>query len=201
MEVYDPARVEFIMTQLALHASSLLVQEGGEAIELVREEVGGRAYFTLSAGEPFHFTFHESYLIVAPNRALLDRAISYRESGYTLTVSSRFRALLPTDGSDNFSAIFYQDALSLLGPLAERIASQELSETQREAINSLTSEAGPTLGYAYGETDRVVFAANGTMNLLDAGLPGLLGLGIGSFDGDGMFHAIMSRGIDANGSE
>ncbi len=198
LEVYDPTRVQFILGQLATQASALLVQEGGDPIELVREESNGRVYFSFSGDKPFHFTFEESYLIAAPNRALLERAIRYRQSGYTLAVSSRFRALLPTDGRDNFSAIFYQDAMSLLGPLAGRIAAQELTDAQREAIAALTAESGPTLGYAYGETDRVVFAANGTMSLLDAGLPSLLGLGMGSFDTEGLFRSMLGSG-DADG--
>lgn len=201
VEVYDPARVEFLMGQLALQASAKLVEAGKEPIELVREESGGRVFWKLSGDDkPFHFTMVEGYMIAAPNRALLDRAIRYRQSGYTIATAAKFRGLLPTDGQDNFSAIFYQDALSLLEPLAERIASQQLSDAQRQAIDALAAESGPTLGYAYGESDRIVFAASGTMDLIDAGLPGLLGLGM-SFDMDGLFREIMTRGHGHDGAE
>jgi ferric-dicitrate binding protein FerR (iron transport regulator) len=193
LEVYDTTRVELIMAQLVTVASAKLVENGKEPIELVSEESGGQTYWSISGDQPFHFTFAEGYMIVAPNRGLLDRALRYRQSGYTIGTSTRFRSLLPTDGRDNFSAVFYQDALSLLEPLAEVIASQELTEEQRAAIEALTQETGPTLGYAYGETDRILFAASGTMSLLDAGLPGLLGLGM-SFDMDSLFREIMTRG-------
>jgi ferric-dicitrate binding protein FerR (iron transport regulator) len=193
LEVYDRTRAEFVLGQLAAFASRELVAAGREPIELVREEVGGRAFFSLAGSPaPFHFTFEDGYLIAAPNRGLLDRAIRYRQSGYTLSTASRFRSLLPVDGSSNFSAVFYQDAMSLLEPLAERIASRELTEEQRRALDSLAAESGPTLGYAYGEPERVVFAASGTMSLLDAGLPGLLGLG-GDFDLRGVFRSIVAK--------
>ncbi len=196
LEVYDPARAEFVLGQMAAFASQQLLAEGSDPIEMVSETVGGRSFWTIE-GTPqsFHFTFEDGYLIAAPNRALLDRALRYRQSGYTLASASRFRSLMPVDGADNFSALFYQDAMSLLEPLAERIASQELTEGQRQALDALAKESGPTLGYAYGEPERVVFAASGTMSLIDAGLPGLLGLG-GSFEMDGLFHSIMTKELD-----
>jgi len=82
----------------------------------------------------------------------------------------------------------------------ERIAAQDLTEEQRQAIDALSQESGPTLGYAYGETDRIVFAAKGTMNLLEAGLPGLLGLGM-SFDMDNLVHSIITRTGALDGAE
>jgi hypothetical protein len=180
LEVYDPSRAEFVLGQLAAFASRQRVAEGHGPIELVRDETGGRAVWSLEgAPRPFHFTFEDGYLIAAPNRALLDRALRYRQSGYTLSTASRFRSLLPVDGSANFSAIVYQDAMGLLEPLAERIASRDLTEEQRRALDALASESGPTLGYAYGEPERVVFEASGAMSLIDAGLPGLLGIGGG----------------------
>jgi len=200
LEIYDPVRVEFLMNQLVIQASAKLIEAGKEPLELVREESGGRAFWALSGDKPFHFTMADGYLIAAPSRALLDRALRYRQSGYTIGTSARFRSLLPTDGQDNFSAIFYQDALSLLEPLAERIAAQELTDVQRQAIEALAREGGPTLGYAYGESDRIIFAASGTMNLLDSGLPGLLGMGA-SFDMDGLFREIMTRGHGDDGAE
>lgn len=200
LEVYDRQRVEWVLAQMVSFASQKLVEAGKEPLELVSETVGGRAFWSLAGEHPFHFTFEDSYLIAAPNRGLLDRAIRYRQSGYTLASSARFRSLMPTDGRDNFSAIFYQDAMSLLEPLAERIASQELTPEQRQAIDTLAKESGPTLGYAYGEPERVVFAASGTMSLLDAGLPSLLGLGA-SFEMDDLFHSIMTRDFDPVESE
>ena len=201
LEVYDPIRVAFVMQQLVVVANEKLVEAGKEPLSLTSETVGNRLYWSLAGGQSFHFTFEDGYLIAAPSRGLLDRAIRYRESGYTLVSSSKFRSLLPVDGQSNFSAIFYQDAMSLLEPLAERIASQELSEEQRSAIEALAGESGPTLGYAYGEPNRIVFAASGTMNLLDAGLPSLLGLG-GSFEMDGLFKGIMGQDfIDQDGAD
>ena len=199
LEVYDPQRAIWIVEQLVSAASAKLIDAGKEPLELASESVGGRTFWSLGGESSFEATFEDGYLLVAPNRGLLDRAIRYRQSGYTLAASSRFRSLLPTDGRDNFSAIFYQDALGLLEPLAERIASRELTAEQREALDALAAESGPTLGYAYGEPERLGFAASGTLSLLDAGLPGLLGLGGGSFEMDGLFRSIVSHGATADG--
>jgi hypothetical protein len=90
--------------------------------------------------------------------------------------------------------------MSLLEPLAERIAARELTAEQRQALDSLAAEGGPTLGYAYGEPERIVFAASGTMSLLDAGLPSLLGLG-SSFDLDALVESIARGDGSAVGAE
>jgi len=102
-------------------------------------------------------------------------AVHQKRSSYTSTT----RELLPTDGNVNFSALFYQDALALLEPLADKIASGALTEAQSAALDALRGQTGPTLAYAYGEEDRITFAARGLDDLISAGLPGLLGLGAG----------------------
>lgn len=47
---------------------------------------------------------------------MIDRAVRYRRSGYTLASSPRFAQLLPAAGPENFSALFFQDAVGLFGP-------------------------------------------------------------------------------------
>ena len=108
----------------------------------------------------------------------MDRAIRFRQSGYTLETSSRFTGLLPEDGRTNFSALVYQDALSLLEPLAGRLAETDLTEEQRAALDALRGETDPILAYAYAEESRIVFAAAGIGDLFTSGIPGLLTMGL-----------------------
>ena len=85
---------------------------------------------------------------------------------------------LPQDGNANFSAIFYHDLASLMGPLAERLktAGGEMSEQQRQKLASIDVNAPPTLVYAYAQGDRITIAANtegGAFGLSPASLIGL----------------------------
>ncbi|MDX1643688.1 MAG: FecR domain-containing protein [Thermoanaerobaculia bacterium] len=195
LEVYDPDRAIWVLRQVVEAANSARAEKGLEPITLSQEQVGGRVVWSLEGPRTVALTFEGGYLVMAPNRALLDRALRYRSSGYTLASSARLRGLLPTDGRDNFSALFYQDAIGLLEPLAERIAARDLNQEQRRQLAALAAESGPSLGYAYGEPERIVFAASSTMSLLDAGLPALLGFER-PFDLDGIVQSMVgSTGV------
>ncbi|RMH15105.1 MAG: hypothetical protein D6696_21500, partial [Acidobacteria bacterium] len=173
VEIYDPARFQWAIEQAIVRANLKLAQLGEEEIELQQEVVGGRTFYTLPARlTEIHYTFVEGYLVAAPSRGLLDRAIRYRESGYTIVDSPRFRALLPADPRENFSAVLYQDLASLLQGVVERFGEDRLTEEQKEAIGN----AGPTLVYAYGESDRIIVAATSDGDLIGGSLLGLLGL-------------------------
>ncbi|MBA2339192.1 MAG: FecR domain-containing protein [Pyrinomonadaceae bacterium] len=134
---------------------------------------GGRTFYTLRSedyGLEVHYTYANGYLIVTPSRALLDRALKYRESNYTLLRSPRFMSGMPEDGNNNFSAIFYHDLAALIRPLAERAP-----ESERPTL-AAAANMPPTLAYAYAENDRITFAANtegGPFGLSPSSLLGL----------------------------
>ena len=184
LEVFDPSAVDWAFEQLLASYNQQAIASGDTPRKIESEEVGGRQFFALTGGIPeIHYTFVEGYMVMAPSRALLDRAIRYRQSGHSIVNSARFTSLLPVDNRDNFSAVVYQDAMALLEPIAERLAAGvELSDAQKEALSAIQAENSPTLGYAYGEPERIVFAANGTMNLFGLGLLGFSdGLDLGQF--------------------
>ena len=181
-EVYDPAKFIFAMQQLVNAANDKRAEEGLAPIEWTEERSGGRTYYGIGGDRTAQMAFDEGYLVAAANRGLVDRAIRYRQSGYTLESSTRFANLMPNDGRENFSALLYQDAMELLGPLAERIAQGNLTEEQAAAIEALGAQTEPTLAYAYGEERQIVFAARGALDLLSSGLPGMIGLGGFCFD-------------------
>lgn len=181
VEVYDADKLTWGLERLLAAVNDKRREQGEAPLEWVEESADGRTYYGVSGPQgddhAFRFTYDEGYLVAAPNRALVDRAIRFKESGYTLESSARFTKLLPADGRANFSALLYQDALALLEPLAEKIAESQLTDSQRSAIEALRGQSEPTLAYAYGEPSRIVFAARGVNDLLAAGLPGILGLG------------------------
>jgi hypothetical protein len=86
------------------------------------------------------------------------RALEYRATGYTLTRSERFTALLPHDGQTGFSAMFY----SRLGPaLSELSKVTSLTPDQQKAVQATVGSATPTLVLAYGQPDRIELASTG----------------------------------------
>jgi len=194
VEVYDPARLQQTLEWAVDRLNQERSEEGGaDGFALTSQEIGGRTVWALStpaAGLAVYYTFVDSYLVAAPSTALLDTAIRARQTGAHLLASSKFRDLLPADGFTNFSAVVYQDLGSRLAPLAEALAAaredgRELTDEERATLEQAGSLRPPTLGYAYGLEDRLVFAASiGGEGLMP--LSALLGSG-GSFAGLGSF--------------
>jgi ferric-dicitrate binding protein FerR (iron transport regulator) len=176
VEVYDPDKLIWAMQQVLEAINAERVAAGRQPMAWTEEQAGGRTYYGFAGELPVQFTLDEGYLVAAANRGLVERALRYRQSGYSIESSARFRKLMPGDGRENFSAFLYQDAMELLGPLAERIAQGQLTAEQQAAIESLRGQTEPTLAYAYAEEGRIVFAASGAMDLLTSGLPGMIGL-------------------------
>jgi len=162
-EVYDPTTLQSTIEKLIDTYSRENNQ--GHALQVTRKQVGSRVYFTLSSpNQPNYeidYTFVDSYLIAAPDLGTISRAIQSREAGYTLTHSSTFQALLPSDSYTNFSAIFYHNVGPVIGPLAAELkASGALNAQQRQSVDALTANSAPGMIYAYGEPSRIVVASN-----------------------------------------
>lgn len=178
IEVYDPARFQWALEQALAEINRQLAEEGQERVEITETEVGGRTVYTLPAKlVDIHYTFVEGYLLMAPQRALLDQAIRYRDSGYSIAHSAQLASLLPQDGRNNVSALVYQDLASMASSIAERLArGQALTDEQRATLEAFEAQSGPTLGYAYGERDRITFAASSDGDAIRTLLLRVLGL-------------------------
>ena len=127
-------------------------------------------------------------MVAAPSRTLLDRAIQYRATGYTLPRSAAFRAALPRDGQANFSAMAYQNVGVAIGSLLSGLMQgRSLTPDQQEILKGASAQANPTLVAAYAEEDRITIASASSffgLNLSNlAGMTGQLGL----FSLDGVF--------------
>ncbi len=175
-EVYDPARFQWVVERSVEETNARLAETGMDPIALTKEQVGGRTFYSLPVviGE-IHYTFVDGYMIAAPGRALLDRAIRFRDSGYTVTSSQQFAALLPHDRHENFSALFYQDIGSLFESVVERLTPAGLTEQQQAALEAIQLDAKPMLAFAYGEDDRIAAAVSSERSLLGNALLGLFG--------------------------
>ncbi|MEW6736464.1 MAG: FecR domain-containing protein [Acidobacteriota bacterium] len=179
-EVYDPVRLQAGFERVVEEVNRELAANGKPGFQWEHVDIGGRTFYTVKSPLPgleIHYTFVSSYLIAAPSRALLDRAIRYRESGYTLLRAPRFIAALPEDSNANFSALLYHDLASLMTPIAEQLAnSANIPEDRRQSLKSLAANTPPTLAYAYAQGDRIIFAANSEGGPLGLSAGTLLGL-------------------------
>ena len=84
-------------------------------------------------------------MIVAPTRALLIDALHTHATGNSLAHSDSFKALLPKDDHDNYSAIAYQNLSPVLAPLLSQMSGQEAI-----AVRKLAADAKPTAVCAWG---------------------------------------------------
>jgi hypothetical protein len=168
IEVYDPARLQQTLEWAVARLDQELGTPEGGGFALASEQAGGRTFYRLStpaAAVAVYYTYDDAYLIAAPSRALLETSLTARATGATLPASERFRSLLPADAYANFSAIVYQDLgarlASVTGAFARmRPAEGELTAEERQAMARAAAFQPASLGYAYGEEDRIVFAAS-----------------------------------------
>ncbi|HYO14411.1 MAG TPA: FecR domain-containing protein, partial [Thermoanaerobaculia bacterium] len=191
-EVYDPARLQQTFEKVVAHINDELRNNGqGQQVRLVEEGAGGRTYYSIQSTEPkfaFYWVYEDGYIVIGPSRALLERAIQSRESGVTIASTAKFRDLLGPDGQVNVSALVYQN----LAPLAESASKfipggngQGGGARGPEAIKNFLLSQGPTLYYAYAETDRIVFAGSNQNPL---------GLNLGTLAGFGSLVGAMGEG-------
>lgn len=179
-EVYDPAAFARGLGDLAARLDRSLRAAGKPGLALTQETDSGRTVYTLrsasdsGADREVDYTFVDGYFLAAPSRALLSQAIATRDSGSTLATSAKLQKLLPHDGQLNVSALLYQDLGSALDPLSGAIgaaAGAVPGGAQRRAGLARLLAHGPSLTYAYGEDDRILFAG--------ASDPGPLGSNLG----------------------
>jgi hypothetical protein len=158
VEVYDAPRLVATLEKLVALADAEATKDGKEGVRLVTETSGGRTYHALVRGtssRPFELTFLDGYMIVAPQRALLDRAALVHSSGTSLARSSKLTALLPADGPLDFSLLAYQDVGSSLASLAKAAGVRSGS-----SASSLVA-AGASIGWGWAEPSRIVFGSSG----------------------------------------
>ncbi len=162
VEVNDPVRFQQALEKL-LATVGQYAPQGAPRLE--KQQAGGRTYYALRGlqqAPEIHYVFTGGYLLAAPSRALLDRAIQNRESGYILSRSAKFTALLPRDSHTNFSGMVYHALGDLVAPLAKGMKGvQGLTPEQQKAIEGVAAGATPSLILLYGENDRIELAGTG----------------------------------------
>jgi hypothetical protein len=94
-------------------------------------------------------------MVLAPKRALVMEALRTQASGNSLARSAAFRALLPKDANENYSAVAYQNLTPVLTPLLSQFTGESA-----EALRQLAADARPTIICARGEESRIDAASD-----------------------------------------
>ena len=159
IEVHNAEKLESTLERLTQAINSQMQGKGSHAIAIESSEVGSQRFYSLkeqtSGRIVAQYTFADGYLIVAPDRALLMQALTTHQSGDSLARSTSFKALLPKDENENYSAIAYQN----LGPVLTPLLSQVSGETAN-AVRQLAADARPTAICAWGRDSRIEAASD-----------------------------------------
>jgi len=162
IEVNDSDRLEQALERLTEAIRKQPNANAKHSITIESSDAGGQHYYsvhdTVTGNIVAQYTYANGYMIVAPSRALLIQALQAYSTGNSLANSAAFKALLPKDANENYSAVAYQN----LGPVLTPLLSQLSGETA-DAVRKLAADARPTAVCARGEQSRIEAASNSSL--------------------------------------
>jgi hypothetical protein len=157
IEVRNPDQLESTLERLTQSLSNF--DKNAHTIVIQPSEVGSQRYYAIVDQTLGHtvadYTFSAGYMILAPDRALLIEALHTQSSGDSLARSATFKASLPKDENENYSAIAYQNLNPVLTPLLS-----QLSGDSARAIQQLAADARPTTICAWGRDSHIEAASD-----------------------------------------
>jgi hypothetical protein len=178
-EVNDPAHLQQALEKVVSEVNKEAAKFGRNGLTWQQADLGGRKYYTLKSSDfgflEVNYTYANGYLIVGPSRALVERALTVQESGFSLLRSAKFTAGLPADGNANFSAVFYHNIGGLV-PAGLASTAEKLPRGPQEAVKAIAADMPPTLAYAYAQGDSITFMANTDGGPFGLGPATLLGM-------------------------
>lgn len=162
-EVNDPVRLQQTLEHVVGEVNKETAKFGKKGLTWAQADAGGRKHYTLKSSDfgllEVNYTYANGYMIVAPSRGLVERALQAQESGLSLLRSAKFTAGLPADGNANFSAVFYHNIGGLV-PAGLASTARNLPSGPQEAMKAIAADMPPTLAYAYATGDSITFMAN-----------------------------------------
>ena len=176
VEVYDPSRLQASLTRMVADSNRQTGRSAGQ-VRMAQESVDGKIYYTVSAPAmgplaEAHYTFADGYMIAAPSRNLVKRALDLKTAGASIARSAKFMSLTPRDHYANFSAVLYQNLGTSLAPFAGLLSGLGGAHPGQPNPAERLSNLKATLIAAYGEPDRITVAS--ASDVLGASLEALL---------------------------
>jgi hypothetical protein len=174
IEVRNSNRLEQTIEQLAKLSQSIREQDRNQkgemksshAMAIETTQVGTQRFYTVkdtgTGTEVANYTFSDGFMILAPTRALIMEALQAKESGNSLAHAAAFKALLPKDENENYSAIAYQNVGPILTPLLS-----QLGGGSADAIRQIAADGRPTAVFAWGRDNRIEAASDSRLFGLD----------------------------------
>ncbi|HEU4433008.1 MAG TPA: FecR domain-containing protein, partial [Pyrinomonadaceae bacterium] len=163
-EVNEPTHLQSTLERVVDEVNKEAAKFGKKGLAWEQADLGGRKYYTLKSPDfgfvEVNYTYANGYMIVAGSRALVERALTVRDSGSSLLHSAKFTAGLPADGNANFSAVFYHNIGGLVPAGLASTAQKNLPSGPSQAVKAITADMAPTLAYAYATGDSITFMAN-----------------------------------------
>jgi ferric-dicitrate binding protein FerR (iron transport regulator) len=167
VEVYDPVRMGNTVQQFVAAYN----HQAEHPLRTAQEVFEGRTYYMVGGadGSPLtevHYTFADGYLIAAPSRALVSRALQIRLAGTSIKHSATFTAMEPRDHYNNFSAVIYQNLGTTLAPIVSLLgafAGQGHGGDDGRNPLARLGNLKPALIGVYGEPDRISVASTGDL--------------------------------------
>ena len=161
VEVHDAQKMEQTLESVTDFIRTMIAQDKDKdkdkslkGLQIESSEVDSQRYYAIrNLGTQTivaQYTFADGYMIVAPTRALLIDALHTYTTGNSLAHSDAFKALLPKDDHDNYSAIAYQNLSPVLTPLLSQVSGNEAI-----AVRKLAADAKPTAVCAWGRDNRI----------------------------------------------
>ncbi len=159
IEVRDSQRLQQTLEKLAQSIRSGAHGRNASDIVIETSQVGSQRFYSLhdlkSGRIAAQYTFANGYMVLAPTRALVLEALQTRTTGNSLSRAQAFRALLPKDANENYSAVVYQN----LGPVLAPLLSQ-FSGKSADAIREMAADSRPTAICAWGTDTGIEAASN-----------------------------------------
>jgi hypothetical protein len=154
IEVNDSQHLEQTLEKLTSAIRSMSQGKPAHSIVIQSSDVDGQRFYSIvdqvSANTVAQYTYADGYMIVAPSRALLMEALQTNLSGNSLGRAAAFRALLPKDANDNYSAVAYQNLTPVLSPMLSQFTGHAA-----DALRQLAADARPTAICARGEENSI----------------------------------------------
>jgi FecR protein/Putative zinc-finger len=162
IEVRDSARFETTLERLAQAVNGHLQGKDAHGITIDASQAGGQTFHTVhnsSTGVVVaEYTFANGYMVIAPTRALVMDALHAHSTGDSLGHSASFKALLPVDQNENYSAVAYQNLGPVLTPLLSHMSGESA-----DALKKLASDSHPTAICAWGKDAGIEAASNSNL--------------------------------------
>jgi hypothetical protein len=162
VEVRDSGRFEAALERLVQAIDNHVQGTNAHGVTINKSQAGAQTFYQVHNSTTgviaAEYTYASGYMVIAPTRALLMQALQTYAGGNTLGHAPSFKALLPADKNENYSAVAYQN----LGPVVTPLLSQ-LNGESADAIKKLAADSHPTAICAWGKDSRIEVASNSNL--------------------------------------